>query len=71
MQIQGRNAKFIIGDDLTIADFVIASVIFNIIDNPQSEFTFILAEKLDEFPRFNSYAERLRAELADHLDTRQ
>ena len=71
LQVQGRNAKFIVGDELTIADFVLASVIFNIIDNPNSEFTFILAEKLDEFPRFNSYAERLRTELASHLDSRQ
>ena len=56
LQIQGRNAKFIVGEELTIADFVLASVIFNIIDNPNSEFTDILAQKLDEFPRFNAYA---------------
>ena len=71
LQIQGRNAKFIVGEELTIADFVLASVIFNIIDNPNSEFTYILAEKLDDFPRFNAYAQRLRTELSEHLDTRQ
>ena len=42
LQIQGRNAKFIVGQELTIADFVLASVMFNIIDNPNSEFTSIL-----------------------------
>ena len=56
MQIQGRNAKFIVGEELTIADFVLASVIFNIIDNLNSEFSDFLATKLDDFPRFNAYA---------------
>ena len=56
LNLQGRFAKFIVGAELTIADFVLASVIFNIIDNPNSEFTHILAEKLDEFPRFNAYS---------------
>ena len=67
---RNNGQKFAAGDNLTIADFCMASFIFNMLKNEMSPLSTILGPLLDEFPRFAAYAQRLGAELSSHIDSR-
>jgi len=62
--------KFLVGDRITIADFVVASFTFNILLNPQNPLKPILEPILLEYPHFDGYYKRLRNETKKHLDKR-
>ena len=62
----------IVGDKRTIADFALAAVAFNCIENPLSPFKDQIAEvvKEGEFPLVDAYFAQLATELADRLSSR-
>lgn len=62
--------KFLVGDSLTIADFVAASFIFNILRNELSPLKPVLEPLMDQFPHFDGYSKRLKFELNKHLSKR-
>ena len=64
------NAKFIVGDKLTIADFAMCQTIFNILRNTQSPLHAPLGLTLDSYPLVEAYATRLEAEVQAYLTKR-
>jgi len=65
--------KFICGDKITIADMCAAQYFFSFIHNksfPNQEWAEAGKEILEKFGKVNAYVERLRAELAEHLEKR-
>ena len=62
--------KFLCGDELTIADFVLASLTFNILKNELNPVHALCKSKLIQFPQFGAYTHRLRTQLANYLDNR-
>lgn len=58
------------GERVTIADFAIASLTFNILRNEQGPFEVVLETSLVEFPLVERYTERLKKEMATYLKTR-
>ena len=65
-----RGKKFIVGDDLTIADFVLACMTFNILKNDMCPLSAALGPVLVDYPNFSEYTGRLYTALQSHLDTR-
>ena len=52
--------RFVVGNEMTIADFVLASFTFNILKNEQGGVINLCKDKItNEFPKFNSYTKRL------------
>ena len=71
-----RNAEgenFVVGAEITIADFCLAALIFNILKNQKggSPFSAVLEPVLAEYPKFTAYATNLETVLKPHLSTRQ
>ena len=62
--------KFICGNKMTIADFVLACLLFNIMKNEQSPVFQLCKPVLLEYPNFGAYSKRLESELSDHLNSR-
>ncbi len=65
-----NTSKFIVGTKMSIADFCLACLIFNILKNENGPFQSQVAPLLLEFPHFGAYSKRLHSELKDHLDNR-
>jgi hypothetical protein len=55
---------------MNIADFTLASFIFNIWKNDIGKFKDAIAPALVGFPHIDDYSKRLQTELASHLNTR-
>ena len=55
LESQGVLAKFLVGDNMTIADFVVSALFFNIIKNENGPFTQVLSQIIPEFPFLISY----------------
>ena len=55
---------------MTIADFCMVSLTFNILRNTNGRFSSMLSHTVQEFPKFNAYADRLQTECAANLDSR-
>ena len=53
-----EGEKFVVGAELTIADFCLAALIFNILKNQKggSPFSALLEPVLADYPKFNAYA---------------
>ena len=68
-----EGEKFVIGAELTIADFCLAALVFNILKNQKggSPFSTLLEPVLAEYPKFTAYATNLGNVLKPHLSTRQ
>ena len=64
------GSKFIVGDDLTIADFVLACMTFNVLKNKMCALSYELGNVLNDYPKLNEYTGRLYTALQSHLDTR-
>ena len=47
------GSKFIVGDDLTIADFVLACLTFNVLKNDQCPLSAPLSPVLADYPKFS------------------
>ena len=62
--------KFIVGSSMTIADFAIAALVFNILKNNAGPFGAACSPMLLEYPHFGAYSKRLESELKNHLSTR-
>jgi hypothetical protein len=52
-----------VSDKLTIADFVLASLISNILKNDISPFSAAFGPTLLEYPHFGAYSKRIISEL--------
>ena len=65
-----NSPKFIAGNSITIADFCLASFIFNHVKNDLSPLHDILMPLLHDLPHFSAYIERLAEEQHDHLEKR-
>ena len=63
--------KFITGNSLTIADFVLACLLFNIMKNEQSPVFQLCKPVLLEYPNFGAYSKRLESELSNYLNNRE
>ena len=70
-QLDRSGKKFLVSDDLTIADFCLASFIFNILKNDIGPFKAAFNPLFLEFPLVGAYSHRLQTELAKHLNTRE
>lgn len=55
---------------MTIADFCLASFIFNMIKNEMSPLHALFSPLMHDYPHFASYAERLEHEMKHHLEKR-
>ena len=64
-------SKYIVGSSITIADFALASLTFNILKNEQSPFYTVVKDIFMEFPFFGAYTKRLQSELRRHLSSRE
>ena len=64
-------AKFLVGDQMTIADFVVSALFFNIIKNENGPFTQVLSQIIPEYPFLIAYEQRIREENATYLNSRQ
>ena len=62
--------KFVVGTKMSIADFCLACLTFNILKNENGPFQAALAPLLLEFPHYGAYSKRLHSELKEHLDSR-
>ena len=70
-QLQSNgSAKFIVSNEMTIADFALASFTFNILKNELGPCQQLCSDKLSEYPAFRAYSMRLGHELKDYLDSR-
>ena len=65
-----NEGKFIVGTKMSIADFCMACLTFNILKNESGPFQAPLAPLLLEFPHYGAYSKRLHSELKEHLDSR-
>ena len=66
-----EQTKFIAGDNLTIADFSLAALVFNILKNEMFPMHAAVAPVLLEFPMFGAYTIRLQNALSKHLNARE
>lgn len=64
-------SKYIVGETMSIADFCLASFIFNIMKNNKSPFYALLSAKVDKYPHFGAYEKRMRQEFATLLRWRR
>ena len=64
-------SKFLVGESMTIADFAVACLVFNILKNDQGPVSATASSILLEFPNFGAYTKRLEKELAKHLESRE
>ena len=62
--------KFIVGDKITIADFALAAVTFNILLNELNPVFAEIQEVLKDSAVIDTYVASLQAELHDYLETR-
>ena len=69
-QLVRNQKKFLMSDKMCIADFILASFIFNICKNNIGVFKDALALVLSNFPNIDAYSYRLKSELSRHLSTR-
>ena len=74
-RLAAHGKDFAIGDKITIADFHVASILFNICgDNPDFAGGKVWTGKaraiVAENPVFNAYFERMKKQLEEHLATR-
>ena len=65
-----HGGKFIAGNSVTIADFVMSSFIHNMIQNPASPLNKPLESKVASFPKFQAYMKVNNAEFAAHIQAR-
>lgn len=62
--------KFLVGEGMTIADFSMASFLFNCVANENNPYSAQFTDYLLEFPMLGAYSKRLHAEVKNYLDTR-
>ena len=62
--------KFLVGHKMTIVDFSMACLLFNILKNEQGPLHALCSQMLLEYPYFGAYAKRLESELKSHLTAR-
>ena len=67
---KNEGSNFIVGNDLTIADFVLACMTFNVLKNDMCPLSAALGPVLADYPKFSAYTGRLYTALKSHLDTR-
>ena len=70
LEKNGTDCKFIVGNDLTIADFVLTCLTFNVLKNEMCPLSAQLGPILSNYPKFVEYTGRLHTELANHLESR-
>ena len=68
--IANTSKKFIVGDKMTIADFVLASWAYSTYLNPECTTIAEHTEVVAKFPELDTYYKRLGEELKTHLETR-
>ena len=54
-----NNSKFVVGEKMSIADFCLACLTFNILKNESGPFQAACAPLLLEFPHYGAYSKRL------------
>ena len=64
------TSKWLVGNKISIADFCMASFLFNFLKNDMNPLSAAYANLLLEFPSFGAYSKRLESEMANHLKTR-
>ena len=64
-----HNKKWAAGDQISIADFIMASWIGNFVMNSENPFSPQLKATLDETPKFKAYCANIMQEFT-HLKTR-
>ena len=73
-QLAGHGKKFLCGDKITIADFMISSLVFSSAGNEKSaipaEWRAKSKEIMGENKAFHAYFEVMKAEMAEHLAKR-
>ena len=69
LETQTTN-KFIMGNQMTIADFAMSSFLFNIMKNDHGPFSASCSAMLLEYPHIGAYSKRLESELKSHLTNR-
>ena len=69
-QISKDQTKFIAGEELTIADFALSALTFNILKNEMFPMKAALDDIWVEFPNFNAYTLRLKNALKEQLESR-
>lgn len=68
---QGGHYKALVGDKLTTADFLFASIFFSVIHNDQRvPETEIIRQVYFKFESVEKYAQNLKAELGEYLEQR-
>ena len=67
---RNNGSQFLIGDEITIADFVVASFAFNMLKNDSCILSPKFVRCAMSFPVFGAYTIRLRSELSSHLNSR-
>ena len=70
LEKNGKVQKYIVGEELTIADFVLACLTFNVLKNVKCPLSGPLGPVLDNYPKFSKYTNVLSITLQDHLSTR-
>uniref|UniRef100_A0A7S3HWL3 GST C-terminal domain-containing protein n=1 Tax=Favella ehrenbergii TaxID=182087 RepID=A0A7S3HWL3_9SPIT len=67
---QNAAQMFIASDEMTIADFCLASFVFNTLKNELSPIQPVLSPMLLKFPLFTAYTKRLEKEVSAHIERR-
>lgn len=62
--------KYLVGTGMTIADFAVAALLFNLVTNDACPFSPALSPIMLSFPDVGAYQKRLHAALKDYLDSR-
>ena len=64
-----HNMKWAAGDQISIAEFIMASWIGNFVMNEENPYFMLLQATLDETPKFKDYCDAILNEFS-HLRTR-
>mmetsp|Transcript_11690 Transcript_11690/g.15866 ORF Transcript_11690/g.15866 Transcript_11690/m.15866 type:complete len:127 (+) Transcript_11690:372-752(+) len=64
------HGKFMVGNEMTIADFVMVSYIANVVKNVNSPFSAVTTAVMERTPLFLAYSERLMTEFEEILRLR-
>jgi len=71
IESNGMSYKWIVGNKISIADFALASLVFNIMKNENGPFYAASQELLLRNSFFGAYTKRLGNELSSHLSKRE
>ena len=69
-RITANGGKFVAGDKITIADFAIASIAFNLLRNEANPHIAISLPLIKDHEVLRNYSHRLKEALSEHLTKR-